>query len=146
MCVGIGRVLELLQNHRAGYFVSQLIGFLDSSFHALGSGGEFHTGSVSLHQVATLHAHAVGHGQDEVIAFHGRYEGQTYAGVTAGRFDDGGSGLQDALPLGALDHGEGHTVFHAAGRIEIFQLGDDAGREFILLGIRFEFEEGRVTD
>ena len=60
-----------------------------------------------------------------MVAFDGAHQGQSYAGVAARRLDDGGAGLQDALCLCVLNHGQRNAVLHAAAGIKILYLGND---------------------
>ena len=82
----------------------------------------------ALQQNAALQAHGVGHGEDQLVAFHRGNERQRDAGVAAGRLDQHGlAGLDFPGALGLVDHADADAVFHAAARVLAFQLGDDGG-------------------
>ena len=80
----VGRVGELARNKAARSSLSQLLCFGDSALHALGTIGEYKFSAISLQQVATLHAHGFGHGQDNFVATSCSYTSKADAGVAAG--------------------------------------------------------------
>ena len=125
MATGVGGVLKLLKDDRAGDRIAQLLGSLYCSWHAVLARCELHRCAVGLYEVATLHAHGLGHGEDELVALHRRHQSQAHTCVAARRLDDGCAGLKDAFRFGILDHGECHAVFHASAGVEIFHLCDD---------------------
>ena len=118
MNLRVGGVVELLRNPGVGDFLVQFLGPPDGPFHAFGGRGEDQLGAEQRQQRAPLQAHALGHGQDELVALGGRHERQRDAGVAGGRLDDGGLGREDALALGGGDHGVADAVLHAAQRVE----------------------------
>ncbi len=126
---GIGRILKLSGNKASRCGSGQLIGLFDGAGHALVAGGQNNLGTVGLEQIAALQAHGFGHSQDDAIAAGGGQGSQTDAGVAAGGFNDDCTGGKFTLLLRGVQHGLGHAVLDAAGRIEILQLGNDGGLE-----------------
>ena len=53
----VGRVVKLLQYDRAGNLFVKFVGFLHSSFHACGSGGENKLCAASPQKIFALFAH-----------------------------------------------------------------------------------------
>ena len=104
MYLGVGGVVELLRHEVAGVLLHELFRGEHRAGHAFNRRGEHELRAVTLQQLATLTAHVVRHGQDQVVALGGRDHRQAYARVTTRRFDDGGAGLQAAGSLGLLDH------------------------------------------
>ena len=121
----IGSILELLEDNAAWSIVTQFLCCTNSSRHTILAWCQYHLGTVSLHKVATLDAHRLRHGEDELIAFDSADESETYASITACRFDDGGSWLQEALLLSVLNHGECDAVLDAATWIKELYFGND---------------------
>ena len=119
----VGGILKLAGHKAARGGGGQLVGLLDGAGHAPGAGGQHDLGTEGLQQIAALHAHGVGHGQDDMVPAGGPDGGQTDAGIAAGGFNDGGAGFQLALLLGGVQHGLGHAVLHTAGGVAVFQLG-----------------------
>ena len=146
MGLWVGGVLKLLQYHAARYLALQLLGASDGSRHAVFATGQFYSCPIGFDEVATLHAHGLWHGEDEVIASHGRHQSQTHTRVAAGGLDDGGTGFEDATLLGVGNHGEGDAVFDAAAGIEILYLGNDGGVKVLGGRILVKFQEGGVAD
>ena len=130
---GVGGVHKLAGDEAVGNFLRQLIGLGDGTLHALGALGEHQFRAVGLHQLAALHAHGLGHHDDDAVAPGGGHRSQTDAGVAGGGLDDNGAGLQKALGLGIINHGLGDTVLHAAGGVEILQLAQDFGLQALFL-------------
>ena len=141
----IGGVLKLLQDDAAGNGIAQALSLCDGTLHAGCPRGEHHLCPIGLHQVAALHAHRLGHGEYELIAFHGRDQCQSNASVAARGLDDGGPGLQFAVALGCLNHGQGYAVFHAAAGIEKLHLCNDGLPQPAKGGILIEFDQWRVA-
>jgi hypothetical protein len=125
--VGIGGVVELLRNQVAAVAVGQFLGAADRAQHAFGAGREDQLGAVRAQQHAALAAHGVGHDQGAAVAARGAHHRQRDAGVAAGRFEDDGVGMDLAGRLGRFDHGQADAVFHAVGRVAVFQLDQHFG-------------------
>ena len=67
----VGRILKLLEDNAAWDRVAQLLSSTDSTSHSVLATGQAHLSAIGLHQIATLHAHGLGHGENEVIATNG---------------------------------------------------------------------------
>ena len=81
--------------------------------------------AVEPQQRHPLAAHALGHGQHQLVALGRADEGQRDAGVAARRLDDRrAAGLDPPLPLGVLDHRHADPVLDAAARVERLELGE----------------------
>ena len=143
---GVGGVFELLEDDAAGRGIAQGFGCCDGALHAIFTRGQTHLGAISLDEVATFHAHGLGHGQDEVVALDGADESQAYARVAAGGFDDGGAGFEQAALFGILNHGEGDAVLDTATRVEELHLGDNGGGESFLSREFIELQKRSTTD
>ena len=122
----IGRINKLTGDKSVGKFGCQLFSFVDSSLHAQRAGSKHQLGSVSFQQVAPFHRHAFRHGQDRTVAASRSNAGQGDTCIAAGRFDDDRIFLQQAPGFSSVDHRHGDAVFGTAGRVKIFQLGDDS--------------------
>ena len=117
---GIGGIHKLPQNHGSRNAIAQGFCLCNGAFHAFGGRGEFELCTVCFQQIAALDAHALRHGEDGAIAFCHAHPSESYAGVAAGGFNDGGARLQYAFLLGIFYHGKRYAVFHTAARIECF--------------------------
>src|SRR5690606_27827195 len=84
-------------------------------------------GAENLEELAALHRHGLGHGEDELEALGRGHEGQRDAGVAGGRLDEHGV-LVDAAGLeGLLNHRETDAVLHGRERVEEFELEQNFG-------------------
>ena len=115
------------------------------SLHAVLAGREIHGGSVGFHEVAALDGHGVGHGEDELVALDGADKGEAYACVAGSGLDDGGTGLEGAVALCGLYHGEGDAVFDAACGVEILQLTDDGSAEILAFVVGCQLHQRSVA-
>ena len=143
---GIGRVHKLAGNKGAGGNCGQLLGLGDSALHALCAIAQHQLGAVCLHQLAALNAHGFGHYNDNAIAPGCCHAGQANARVAAGGLNDHTARLQQALGLGIIDHGLGHTILHRTGGIKIFQLGQQSGLQVFLLFDMRQFQQRGFSD
>ena len=66
-------------------------------------------------------AHLVGHDEDGLVALERRGDGQSHAGVAAGRLDDRPAWLDLAAFFSLLDDVRPDAVLHRAARIHEFQ-------------------------
>ena len=123
----VRRVDELPEDDGAGSGIAKLLRPADGAFHALGAWGQHKLGPKGLEQAATLLAHGLWHGKHYVIPLRGPHPCQSDSGIAAGRLYDGCAGLQRTARLRVLNHGQGHTVFDASARVEVFELQDDFG-------------------
>src|SRR5262245_22081570 len=122
MDLGIGRVLELLRHERIRNGPEHLFRLGDRAVHALLARREHDLGAERLQQPAALEAHCLGHGDNKAVTLGGTGEGQTDAGVAAGRFDDGGVLVDLALAFGGLDHADADAVLDRPERGDILEL------------------------
>ena len=84
-------------------------------------------GAVRAEHRDLLLAHLVGHDEDAAVALARRGDGEPDAGVARGRLDDRAARLELPLALGLLDHREADPVLHRAARVQVLELGEDAG-------------------
>ncbi len=82
--------------------------------------------------------------EDAVVALGLGDDGQPDAGVAAGGLDDGAARLEQAVPLGRLDHLDRDPVLHRATRVEVLDLGQD--ETLGAVGDRTELEQRGVAD
>ena len=146
MGLGVGGIYELTGNKAVWDLPCQLIGLGNGALHALGAFGENQLRAVGFHDLTALHAHGFRHDDDDPVAPGGGYGGQTDTGVAAGGLNDDRTGLQKALGLSVIDHGLGNAVLHAAGGIEIFQLGHDSGLQTKFLFQMGQLQQGGMAD
>jgi len=77
----VRRIFELLRHPAIGRRVDDLLGAGDRALHALLARGQLELGAIGEHQSTPLDAHAVGHDENEAVAFHRRDHGKADAGV-----------------------------------------------------------------
>ena len=66
---GVGGIIELLHDERAGVGGMQFLSFGDCAGDAFVAGGENQFGTESGEEPLTFHAHGIGHGKDEAVTF-----------------------------------------------------------------------------
>ena len=123
---GVGLILKLLQDNRSRMLLFQFASTTERALHALAAGRQHQCSAESLEQILTLHAHRLGHGQDQLVTLYGGHPGQSDTRVATGSLDDNGAGLQLAASLCGLDHGQCDTILDATAGVEILQLNDHA--------------------
>ena len=143
---GVGRIGELAGDEAVGGLSRQLLGLGDGTLHALGTLGQHKLGTVGLQQVAAFHAHGLRHGEDDPVSPGGGHGGQANAGVSAGRLNDHGVRLQNALGFGIVDHGSGHSILDTASRIEVLQLAVNGGFQMIQCDVIGQLQKRRAAD
>ena len=146
MRLGVGGVDELPGYEAVGDLLGQLVGLGDGTLHALGTLGEHQLCAVGLHQLAALHGHGLRHDDDDAVATGGGHGSEADAGVAGGGLDDDAAGLQQTLGLGVVDHGLGDTILHAAGGVEVLQLGDDLRLQVVGFFDMGQLQQGGVAD
>ena len=122
---GVGGVVELLGHPGIRRLLEDLFGAGNGSLHSLGAGREDELRAEHGKQGAALHAHRLGHGENEFVTLGRGHEGKRDAGITAGRLHDGGAFLDQSLSLGIRDHGGTDTILHASERVEELALQRD---------------------
>jgi hypothetical protein len=128
--LGVGEIAELLRHVGVRDLVADLHRLLDRGGHALRGIGQHELRAERAQHRAPLRAHRLGHGQDDVVALHGRHERERDAGVAAGRLDDHGDArLDQAVALGGLDHREADPVLDAIRGVPALELRDDPRRD-----------------
>jgi hypothetical protein len=105
---------------------------------------DHHLGPVRPQQVDLLGRHLVGDDEDAVVAPLRGHDGEPDARVARRRLDDGAARLQQAVPFGGVDHGDGGPVLHAAARVRGLELGDHLARQ--MAGDPAQPHERRVAD
>src|SRR5450759_1238922 len=141
---GIGRVLELLQQHVFGIGGRDLLGLGDRAAHAFGAFGQHQRGAESDQQFAPFDAPGFRHGECQRDAACGGDERQSDAGVAAGGCDDVLARAGQAAFFGICDHCGTDTAFDRVSRIAPFNLGEDGGR--CAVGDAVEAYQWGVTD
>ena len=105
MGINIGLVFKLLWNPSVWRRGGQLLRTRNRAFHAFFAWRQIKTRTIGQHQTATLYGHAVGHDQNQFVAFDRGDHGQPDAGVARGRLDDGRARLQFATLFSRFNHG-----------------------------------------
>ena len=124
----------------------ELLRLGDGTLHALCALGEDELSTVSLHEIAALHAHGLGHGNDKPIAAGCGNCRQTDAGIAGGRLNDNAALLEQTLRLCVLDHCLGDPVLDRTGGIEILQLAKHGRAELMGLFESLQFEQRGIAD
>ncbi len=125
--VGVGGVFKLLRYPRVGGLRLQLLGAGDGAFHAFFFRRQVELRAIGQHQAAPLDAHAVGHHQNQLVAFDRSHQRQANAGVARSRLNDGAAGLQRAGFFSIFDHSERNAVFDGAAGVAALGLDPDVG-------------------
>ncbi len=84
---------------------------------------------VSAEQCDLLRSHLVGHDEDAPVAPAGGHDRKPDPGVPRGSFHDRGSGLEQPLPLGVLDHRYRRAVLYAPAGVELLELCEELARQ-----------------
>ena len=125
MNVWVGRVLELLRHEKLAARAADLVGVADCAGHAFGGGRQHKLGPKRLEHPPAFEAHALRHGDPQMVAAGGADVGQTDPRVAAGGLDDDGVGADQPVPFGGIDHGHRDAVLHAPERIHVLDFADD---------------------
>ena len=142
----VGRVHELAGDEAVRDFLCQLFCLCDGAGHALAAVCQNQLCAVGSQKVSALHAHGLRHGDDDPVALGGGHGSQADAGVAAGGLDDDGVGLEYASCLGIFDHCLSDAVFDAAGRVEVFELGENTGVQAFCLLDAGELQKRGIAD
>ena len=143
---GVGGVLELLEDDRAGNLLTERLRPGDGPLHPLGAGGEDHLRAVGRHEPPALDAHRLGHGQNQPVALQGADQRQPDARISARGFDDRGTGTECAVGFGPLDHRQGDAVLHASRGIEQFDFRHDPRHSARIPAQTLQFDHRRIAD
>ncbi len=130
--LGVGRVGVLVGLEPTRQLLGQPVGHRVVALRRLrldGGRADHHLGAVGPQQRDLLLAHLVGHDEDAAVALDGGGDRQADAGVAGGGLDDGAARPQLAVPLGRLDHGQADPVLDRSARVQVLELGNDAGRQ-----------------
>ena len=110
----VSRITELLQDQVALRIAClDLFGFGNGTFHAFRPFGQHQIGTQCLKQFAAFYAHGFRHGQRQFITASGGDVGQSYPGVTAGRFHQLDIFGQNTAFFGIPNHICTNTAFDA---------------------------------
>ncbi len=142
----VRRVGELVHIDRVGGVGGQPLGDVLVVFRvALANvgAGQAHVHAQAAQVLDLLARHLVGHHQDQPVALEDAHLGQAQAGVAGGGLDDGAAGLQPAVLLGRLDHGERDAVLDRAARVHVLQLEEQLARPGVEA---LQFQHRRVAD
>ena len=142
----VGRVDELSRNEAVRDLTRQFFRSGDGALHALRSFGQDELRTVCLHELSALDAHRLRHGDDDPVASGRRDRRQTDARVAAGRLDDRAALFEQAFFFRIFDHLLRNTVFDAAGRVEVLQLGEQFRLEAFRLFDVGQFEDRGLPD
>jgi len=86
---------------------------------------QYDLGAQESHHLATLDAKALGHRNDQGVAFLRAHHGEADAGIAAGRLDNCLARLQGAILLRLLDDIERQAVLDRSHRIERLDLDEE---------------------
>jgi len=125
--VGVGQVFELSGHEGVGIFGDEIFGAIDGALHAVGVGGADDFGTERLHDDDFLLREIFGDEKTDFVSLVDADEGETYAGVACGGFDDGATGLEFSFLFGTFDDADGGAVFDAAPGIQVLKLGEYIG-------------------
>ena len=142
----VSRIDELSRDKAVGDLCCQFIRFGDGTFHAFGPVCQHDLGPVSLQNIAAFYAHGLRHGQDNAVSFGCGDRCQTNPGVAGSRFNDHRTCFEQTFCFCILDHRFRDAVFHAAGRIEIFQFDQYSRIQIQFLFQVNDFNQRRIAD
>ena len=144
--VGVGRVVELIGDPRAGDGVGQLLCLFDGGEHAAGAGGQHQLCAVGGHELLAFDAHGVGHDDDAAVAPLGADRRKADAGVAGGGLNNRGAGADDTALLGVIEHGLGHPIFGRAAGVSGLQLYEQTAAEIVGCLHAAQPQQGRAAD
>ena len=143
---GVGRIVKLSWDESPRMFRSQFFGAANRPLHAFRPRRQHQFGPQRPQQITAFEAHRFGHGEDDAITLHRGHPCQSHSRVAARRFDDDATGPQGAAPFHIFNHGQSHTVFHAAAGVEIFQFDNEPRFQLQFLFNSLHFEQWRVAN
>ena len=121
----VGRIDELAGNKAVRDLQRQLGGLGDRALHALGALCEDQLRSVCFQNIASLHAHGLGHRQNNAVALRGCDRRKTDTGIAGCGFNDRGAFSQQTLGFRVFDHRLGDAVLYASRGIEVLKFHKD---------------------
>ena len=116
---GVGGVHKLSGDEAAGNLRRQFLCLRDGALHSLRSLCEHDLCAVGFQDVPALHAHRLGHCQNDPVALGGGNGGEADARVAGGRLNDHRTLFQESLLFRVFDHGLGDPVLDASRGIKI---------------------------
>ena len=121
----VGRIDELAGNKAVRDLQRQLGGLGDRALHALGALCEDKLRSVCFQNIASLHAHGLGHRQNNAVALRGCDRRKTDTGIAGCGLNDRGAFSQQTLGFRVFDHRLGDAVLYASRGIEVLKFHKD---------------------
>ena len=112
----------------AGSVATSFFASPDGALHALGVGSASHLGAQRPHDRHFFLGKVLRHKQPHFVAAVHADQRQPDAGISRGRLDNRSAGREFSFLLGAPDDPNRRAVFHAAARIQVFQLGEHVRR------------------
>ncbi len=143
---GIGEVLELLRHYRIGGRAHQLLGGRDRALHALGRRRQDDFGAEERQHLAPFDRHRFRHYELQPVTPRRRHERERDAGISRGRLDQHGVGVDVSRLLHRDHHRSPDAVLHARGGCEIFELGKNGRVRTMRLRQFAQAHDRRVTD
>ena len=128
MGLGIHRIFVLVRIEGIGNFARQFFrhGVVAARIVRLdGRGADDHFRAQRLQQIDFFLRLLVRDGENHLVAAHRRHQRQSHAGIARSAFDNRAAGLEQALALGVVDHGDADAVFHRAAGIQVVGLDVD---------------------
>ena len=122
---------QVAAGHLAGFGARQLV-------------DQDHFGAQGGHHARAFHGVAAGHDGHKGVTPDSADDGQAGAGIAAGEFDHGLTGLKVTGHFGVLDHLAGDAVFLGEAGVEIFQFCKYPAVQ--VTGQAGEFNQGGVAD
>ena len=105
----------------------QFFGAPDCALHAFGVRSARHLGAERAHDRDFFFGKIFGHKEPNLVSAIDSDQGKTDAGVSGSGFDDGAAWPQFPVLFCRRMMPTGGAIFHAAARIEVFQLGEHVG-------------------
>ena len=125
--VGVEELVDVVPPVRLGERGGEVLVVLGMAAGHVGA-RQHHLGTHRATVVDLLRAHLVGDDEHQLVALLRRDQCQAEAGVTGGRFDDGGARLEVAAALGAFDHLQRHAVLDRTAGIRRLELQEQTAR------------------
>ena len=122
----VGRIDELAGDEAVRDFQSQLSSLGDRALHALGALCEDKLCAVCFQNIASLHAHSLGHRQNNAVALRGCDRRKTDTGIAGCGLNDRGAFSQQTLGLRVFDHRLGDAVLYTSCGIEVLKFYKDS--------------------